>query len=78
MISQPNYNLENQSTPTIFRPDFNQTQNINATQAWSLFFSIGQKDKALGKNPETGWFYNYALLATVVVGSLGAALFNSF
>ena len=72
MIAQSNYDA-----PTIFRSDFNQSVNINATQAWSLFFSIGQKDDALGKNSETGWFYNNALIATLVIGSLGAILFST-
>jgi hypothetical protein len=44
--------------PVAFRPDFNNhTQTLNATQAWSLFFTAGKADNALGFEPELGKFF---------------------
>lgn len=63
--------------PVVFRPDFNaQTETLNANQAWSLFFTAGQEDKALGFNTEAGRFFTNVLIATGAVGVLWALLFN--
>ncbi|NWF58389.1 MAG: hypothetical protein HXY43_03500 [Fischerella sp.] len=45
-------------SPVVFRPGFNHFEKINATQAWSLFFTGGREDKALGLSPTVGRFYN--------------------
>jgi len=31
----------------IFTPEFNQFETINATQAWSLFFTISASDRLI-------------------------------
>jgi hypothetical protein len=64
--------------PVAFRPDFNNFQEINASQAWSLFFTGSNEDKALGPNPESGRFFTNALVAIVVAGALWAAFFTGF
>ncbi|KPQ37792.1 MAG: hypothetical protein HLUCCA11_01665 [Phormidesmis priestleyi Ana] len=63
--------------PVVFRPAFNGASPINANQAWSLFFTAGQEDKGLGFNKETGRLFTNLLLAIVVTGALGAAVFTS-
>jgi hypothetical protein len=63
--------------PVIFRPSFNQAEDINANQAWSLFFTAGQEDKKLGFNSEAGRLFTNLLAAIVVTGSLGAIIFTS-
>lgn len=64
--------------PVVFRPDFNHFETINATQAWSLFFTASQEDKALGFSPEAGRFFNRALFAAVVAGVLWSFTFRLF
>ena len=62
--------------PVVFRSDFNSFESINATQAWSLFFTGSQEDKALGFNPELGQFFNNLLIALASAGTLWA-IFSS-
>ncbi|MBD2328868.1 hypothetical protein [Alkalinema sp. FACHB-956] len=62
--------------PVVFRPEFNAFQEINAAQAWSLFFTGSQEDKALGFNPEIGRFFTNALIAIGVSGVLLATFFT--
>ncbi len=60
------------AAPTVFNADFNNFSPITANQAWSLFFTVGRDDAALGSNPELGGFFNNILKAialTVVIGS---------
>jgi hypothetical protein len=64
--------------PVAFRPDFNNFQEINASQAWSLFFTGSNEDKTLGANPESGRFFTNALAAIVVSGALWAIFFTGF
>jgi len=61
----------------VFRPGFNSAEQINANQAWSLFFTAGQEDKGLGFNAEAGRLFTNLLAGIVVAGSLGAAVFTS-
>ncbi|EKQ66948.1 hypothetical protein OsccyDRAFT_4764 [Leptolyngbyaceae cyanobacterium JSC-12] len=64
--------------PVVFRPEFNaQSEVITANQAWSLFFTAGQEDKALGFNAEAGRFFTNLLLAIAAVGVLWAVLFST-
>ncbi|MCT7993056.1 hypothetical protein [Laspinema olomoucense] len=64
--------------PVVFRPSFNeQSEEINVNQAWSLFFTAGQEDKALGFNTEAGRFFTNLLLAIGVSGIIWALLFNN-
>ncbi len=49
--------------PVVFRQDFNNFQDINGNQAWSLFFTAGKEDKQLEGSPELGRFFTYLLIA---------------
>ena len=62
----------------VFRPGFNHFEKINATQAWSLLFTRGGEDKALGLSPIVGRFYNLTLLATAIAGIFWIFLFRPF
>ncbi|MDF5713857.1 MAG: hypothetical protein PUP93_08170 [Rhizonema sp. NSF051] len=64
--------------PVVFRPDFNNFKSITVNQAWSLFFTAGQEDKALGIDPELGKFFTYVLVAVGVTGSIWAIAFSRF
>jgi hypothetical protein len=64
--------------PVVFRPDFNNFETINATQAWSLFFTRGQQDNSLGQGNELGKFFTNVLIAIGVTGSLWATLFRNW
>ncbi|QZZ19894.1 hypothetical protein J5X98_21715 [Leptothermofonsia sichuanensis E412] len=64
--------------PVVFRPEFNaHSEVISANQAWSLFFTAGQEDKALGFNAEAGRFFTNLLLAIATAGVLWAVLFSN-
>ncbi|ARV60801.1 hypothetical protein BZZ01_21225 [Nostocales cyanobacterium HT-58-2] len=63
--------------PVVFRPDFNSFESININQAWSLFFTAGQEDKALGPNAELGKFLTYLLIAIALAGSLWTTVFSN-
>ncbi|WP_197036069.1 hypothetical protein [Fischerella sp. PCC 9605] len=65
-------------SPVVFRPGFNHFEKINATQAWSLFFTGGREDKALGLSPTVGRFYNLSLIAIAIAGILWTFLFRPF
>lgn len=60
--------------PVAFRPNFNSgSESLTATQAWSLFFTAGQADNALGFEPELGNFFTnvaFAIAATTIFSSL--------
>lgn len=60
----------------VFRSDFNNFQTITANQAWSLFFTTGRDDKALGANAELGNFFTYLLVAIGASGSLFGSIFS--
>jgi hypothetical protein len=62
--------------PVVFRPAFNEAEAINVNQAWSLFFTAGQEDKALGFNTEAGRFFTNLLIAIGTVGTVWALLFT--
>lgn len=64
--------------PVVFRSDFNNGESITATQAWSLFFTAGQEDKALGFEPELGRFFTNLLIAAGVTGTVWALIFSNF
>jgi hypothetical protein len=49
---------------------------LDANRAWSLFFTAGQEDKVLGLNPEAGRFLTNVLIAIVVAGAIGGAIFT--
>jgi hypothetical protein len=54
----------------VFNAKFSQFEVIRFTQAWSLFFTGGRIDTALGQGVEIGWFFNYTTLAIVAMGIL--------
>ena len=64
--------------PAAFRPAFKEFKTINSTQAWSLFFTAGQNDAALGMNPEVGNFFNCLLFAITGTGILATLIFHPF
>lgn len=64
--------------PVVFRPNFNEFENINSNQAWSLFFSAGQDDKTLGEQQEFGNLFNNILIAIGVTGVLWGVYFTGF
>lgn len=73
MTVNPRYSFAS----TVFNPDFCNFAPINANQAWSLFFTLGQDDAALDANVELGRFFTYVLLAIAVTGVIGACIFTS-
>lgn len=65
------------TNPVVFRRDFNaHNEVVTANQAWSLFFTGGQKDKILGLNPEVGRFFTGLLIVVSVTGILSSLLFS--
>lgn len=63
--------------PVVFRSDFNNFETININQAWSLFFTAGQDDQALGQEAELGKFFTNLLIAVGVTGTLWATFFSN-
>ncbi len=59
---------------TIFQQDFNAFRTINATQAWSLFFSISKQDNLLGTNPMVGNYITVGLLGALIASILEISL----
>ena len=64
--------------PVVFRSYFNDFRNLDSTQAWSLFFTAGREDKALGFNLELGRFFTSVLIAIAVTGIAWGWFFNNF
>ncbi|MBO3463355.1 hypothetical protein G7B40_013390 [Aetokthonos hydrillicola Thurmond2011] len=62
--------------PVVFRPDFNNFEEISATQAWSLFFTAGNEDKVLGFSAELGRFFTNVLIAIAVTGCIWGTVFT--
>ncbi len=58
----------------IFTPEFNQFESINATQAWSLFFSISSTDEILGQKRSVGRYITLGLVSALIAGVLQAGL----
>ncbi|NMF63946.1 hypothetical protein DP113_24330 [Brasilonema octagenarum UFV-E1] len=79
MITKTDFNFPKNELvgSVVFRPDFNKSEVITVNQAWSLFFTAGQEDKALGTNPELGRFFTYLFIGVGVAGTLWATIFNS-
>ncbi|PMB01414.1 hypothetical protein CEN49_27665 [Fischerella thermalis CCMEE 5273] len=67
-LMRTNVGLTNPSllNPVVFRSSFNHFEEINATQAWSLFFTGGKEDKALGLSSTIGRFFNLSLIAIAI------------
>lgn len=62
----------------VFRPDFNTAgDTLSLNQAWSLFFTAGREDKALGFNAEAGRFFTNLLLTLTAAGVLWGLFFSS-
>ena len=62
--------------PVVFRPDFHKSEVTSANQAWSLFFTAGRNDMALGSNPELGRLFNNIMIAIVLSVVLSAFVFR--
>jgi hypothetical protein len=54
----------------IFSPNFNNFENISATQAWSLFFAFGRNTGLLGTGRFNGRFCTLSLTAAIVAAIL--------
>ncbi|MBE9041585.1 hypothetical protein IQ235_12420 [Oscillatoriales cyanobacterium LEGE 11467] len=63
--------------PVIFRPEFNNFEKIDTNNAWSLFFTGGKEDKALGFSRDFGYFFNNTLIAIVVAGTIWGLFFSN-
>ncbi|MEB3216851.1 MAG: hypothetical protein VKN72_11570 [Nostocales cyanobacterium 94392] len=70
------YPSKNLLGTVVFRKDFNNFEKITVSQAWSLFFTAGKEDKALGYESELGLFFSNLLIAIAVSGSLWASVFT--
>ncbi len=56
--------------PVVFQPKFNDhSETLSATRAWSLFFTGGKSELALGSEPVFG---RAATAATVAIAAVGA------
>jgi hypothetical protein len=64
--------------PVVFRPDFNSFKTVNASQAWSLFFTGGREDKQLDSNPRIGLFFTSILLGLGVLGFARTLIMQAF
>ncbi|MBW4562340.1 MAG: hypothetical protein KME32_14545 [Mojavia pulchra JT2-VF2] len=64
--------------PVVFRPDFNSFKAINASQAWSLFFTGGREDKKLDSNPRISLLFTSILLGLGVSGFARTLIFRTF
>lgn len=60
------------SEPVVFQSQFNEFENINATNAWSLFFSGGKSEDAVGIGPTFGRLLTLITVAFVAVGIVTA------
>jgi hypothetical protein len=59
----------NSHDPVVFQDKFNDhSETLNATQAWSLFFTGGKSKKSLGTQPVLG---RAATAATVTIAVAG-------
>lgn len=63
--------------PVVFRPAFNHAEPLTSNQAWSLFFTAGKEDKALGFSSEAGKFFTNLLIAIGAAGTLWAVVFTN-
>lgn len=63
-------------SPVVFRTSFNNFEKINATQAWSLLFTVGKEDKEFGSSPALGRFLNLSLI--FMAGTLWTFWFRPF
>jgi hypothetical protein len=60
--------------PMVFNNDFNdKTVALNASQAWSLFFTGGKTDKVLGFKPGLGRLFTLTTVAIAAVGIVSSA-----
>jgi hypothetical protein len=73
-----NVGLTNPSllSSVVFTDDFNHFEKIRATQAWSLLFTGGRGDKALGISPTVGRVLNFSLIA--IASIVWIVLFQPF
>jgi len=77
MKTKSNIKDKESSVPVAFRSEFNQFENITATQAWSLFFTASHEDTSLGESKGVGRFWNILLIVTVVSSILAVLIFKS-
>lgn len=66
------------ASAAVFNSDFNHFARITTNQAWSLLFTAGRDDGALGNNPELGRLFNYILLGISMFVPLSSTIFRAF
>jgi hypothetical protein len=71
-------NMQNQAVAPIFNAEFNRFQKINATEAWSLFFSASNKNQLLGSDKKTGNYFTFMLFGGVIAYAIETIIFRSF
>jgi hypothetical protein len=60
--------------PMVFHNDFNdKIVALNATQAWSLFFTGGKNDRVLGFEPGLGRLFTLTTVAIAAVSIVSSA-----
>jgi hypothetical protein len=77
LSQKPHTCMNHQNTAPIFSAEFNRFQKINATEAWSLFFSASNKDQLLGSDRQTGNYFTFALLGAVISYALEIVVSHS-
>ncbi|MBE9029735.1 hypothetical protein IQ266_08350 [filamentous cyanobacterium LEGE 11480] len=72
------YDFKNSSLfgPVAFRPEFNNFEQINVAQAWSLFFTGSNEDKIFDSRPETGRFFTQVAGVTVLAVAVWGTFFT--
>jgi hypothetical protein len=77
LFQQPHTYMIHLNAAPIFNPEFNRFQKINATEAWSLFFSASNKDRLLGSDRQTGNYFTFGLLGAAIAYALEIVVSNS-
>ncbi|WP_414590423.1 hypothetical protein [Anabaena sp. CCY 9614] len=65
-------------SPVVFSSEFNSFKSINASQAWSLFFTGGREDRKLDSNPRISLLFTSVLLALGISGFARTLILRSF
>jgi hypothetical protein len=69
--------MQSKTTAPIFNAEFNRFQKINATEAWSLFFSASNKNRLLGSDTKTGNYFTFMLFGGVIAYAIETIIFRS-
>ena len=69
--------MQSKNTAPIFNSEFNRFQKIDATQAWSLFFSASNTDRLLGSERKTGNYLTFGLLGAAIASAIEIVIAHS-